>query len=79
MLLIEKNAFASDNRLIKSVTGEKMKDEDFRIRKVKKTMERLMGVVREREFVRKLYRQKLENEYIENKRQEEISKLEGKN
>jgi hypothetical protein len=79
VLLIEKNAFASDNRLIKSVTGEKMKDEDFRIRKVKKTMERLMGVVREREFVRKLYRQKLENEYIENKRQEEISKLEGKN
>lgn len=79
VLLKEKNAVQSDLRLIKSVTGEKEYIEDHRVTKVKTTMNRLMGVIREREYVRKQYRKKLENEYIENKRHEEINRLQGEN
>ena len=53
VLLKEKNAILSDKRLIRSVTGEKEYGEDSRIKKLKSSMNRLMGVVRERENVRK--------------------------
>lgn len=45
--------------------------------KVKKSMARLLTVLSERKKLRDSYRKQLENEYVERKRQEELSKIAG--
>jgi large subunit ribosomal protein L47 len=51
---------------------------DGRLAKMRKTMNRILGVVKEREYIRKQYRQKLENEYIEKKKKEMKEALDKK-
>ncbi len=42
----------------------------FRILKLKKTMSRILTVIEERTLIRKKYRERLEQEYIDKKRSE---------
>ena len=48
---------------------------DNRLTKVKKTMRRILGVINEREVLRRQYREQLENEYVQKKKDELESNL----
>ena len=52
-------------------------DSSTKLGKVKKSMARLLTVLSERKKLRDSYRKQLENEYVERKRQEELSKIAG--
>ena len=63
----EKNALFGDKKVFKFGNLE-TKELDERLRKVKLSMRRILGVVNQRIQIQKLYKTKLEDEYIERKR-----------
>lgn len=78
VLLKEKNAVLSDQKVLGNL-GYSHTLQDSRIQKVQLSMRRIHHVISERNNVQQLYRRKLEDDYIEAKRREEIVKKEEEN
>ena len=75
VLLKEKNIVESRRLMQKKKTGKFPLSS--KLPKVRTSMARLLTILSERKKIRENFKRKLENEYVEKKRQEELAKLQG--
>lgn len=76
VLLKEKNMVETNKLRLRKSRGTAPRS--AKLNKVKQSMARLLTVMSERKKLRETYRRRLEDEYVEKKRQEELEKIQSR-